>query len=253
MKAVTLFGKMLTFSRLKITTNNFDDIKAELIALTKQNAGPIPVVLDSSVHIDLGQLIDMLWPMGIHPIGVVSGLLSEQAEDLRLATFPADGKRIERLVASETVVTKAEPVDRGDTPVQAVASQTLTSPVQPQLDMGLELQGVTSYIHNQMIRSGQSLQHLGGDLIVVGGVNDSAEAITDGSLHVYGRGQGRLVAGATGDKDARIFCQRFSPSLVSVAGTYCLREAIPEEMIEQPVQVSYDEQNGLVFTLIPAP
>ncbi|WP_431197481.1 septum site-determining protein MinC, partial [Streptococcus pneumoniae] len=50
-----------------------------------------------------------------------------------------------------------------------------------------------------MLRSGQSLQHLGGDLTVIGGVNDGAEAITDNSLHIYGRGLGRLVAGATGD------------------------------------------------------
>ena len=101
-----------------------------------------------------------------------------------------------------------------------------------------------------MLRSGQSLQHLGGDLTVIGGVNDGAEAITDNSLHIYGRGLGRLVAGATGDKEARIFCQKFNPSLVSVAGTYCLRDAIPSEMIDQAVQVTYDEAQGLVFTLL---
>ena len=58
------------------------------------------------------------------------------------------------------------------------------------------------------------------------------------------------MAGATGDKDARIFCQRFDPSLVSVAGTYCLHDDIPKEMIDKAVQVSYDEQKGLVFTLM---
>lgn len=44
-------------------------------------------------------------------------------------------------------------------------------------------------------------------MTVIGGVNDGAEAITDNSLHIYGRGLGRLVAGATGDKEARIFAK----------------------------------------------
>lgn len=101
-----------------------------------------------------------------------------------------------------------------------------------------------------MLRSGQSLQHLGGDLIIIGGVNNGAEAITDNSLHIYGHGQGRLVAGATGDRDARIFCQKFNPTLVSVAGTYCLSDAIPSQMIDKAVQVSYDDSEGLIFTLM---
>ena len=91
---------------------------------------------------------------------------------------------------------------------------------------------------------------MGGDLVLTDSVNNGAEAITDNSLHVYGRAQGRLVAGATGDKDARIFCQRFNPSLVSVAGTYCLHDSIPEEMIDQPVQVRFVEGQGLVFEII---
>lgn len=109
---------------------------------------------------------------------------------------------------------------------------------------------MTSSVCDSILRSGQSLQHLGGDLVVLGGVNRGADAITDSNLHVYGRGLGRLVAGATGDKDARIFCQRFDPSLVSVAGTYCLHDDIPKEMINKAVQVSYDEEKGLVFTLM---
>ena len=87
-------------------------------------------------------------------------------------------------------------------------------------------------------------------MVILGGVNWGAEAITDSNLHVYGRGFGRLVAGATGDKKARIFCQRFNPSLVSVAGTYCLRDDIPEIFIDKAVQVSYDEKEGLAFTLM---
>ena len=51
-------------------------------------------------------------------------------------------------------------------------------------------------------------------------------------------------------KKHAFFAKKFNPSLVSVAGTYCLRDAIPSEMIDQAVQVTYDEAQGLVFTLL---
>lgn len=252
MKAIHLFGKMLSFSRLKITTDNLDDIKNELSAILKNNAASVPVVIDSEVALDLPALVEMLWTLDIQPIGVVEGVLTESAKALRLATFPADGKRIERLPTQQSTAnpTDAPKTDETNAPnadvMQATASEVRTADI-ARVDT---VRGVTSSVHNQMLRSGQSLQHLGGDLVVIGGVNNGAEAITDNSLHVYGHGQGRLVAGATGDKDARIFCQKFNPSLVSVAGTYCLRDAIPSEMIDKAVQVRYDEEKGLVFSLM---
>ncbi len=105
-------------------------------------------------------------------------------------------------------------------------------------------------MHTQMLRSGQSINHVGGDVILTKGINAGAEAITDYSLHVYGKAEGRLVAGATGDTNAKIFCLRFNPSLVSVAGTYCLKENIPIEYLDKAVQVSYLDGQGLVFELM---
>ncbi|OAV00348.1 MULTISPECIES: septum site-determining protein MinC [Moraxella] len=259
-QAVTLFGKMLTFSRLKVHTDDLTEIRKDLMQVLSDNpiASGLPIVIDSTVDLELDALIDMLWLMDVQPIGVVSGPLDDQARDLRLAIFPADGKRIERLPNTEDKSSpKIDPnqssavsaPDHGtDKPISAAAvsiqqGSTLSTAQDNQ-------RSLVSGIHTHMLRSGQSLQHLGGDLTVIGGVNDGAEAITDNSLHIYGRGLGRLVAGATGDKDARIFCQKFNPSLVSVAGTYCLRDAIPSEMIDQAVQVTYDEEKGLVFTLL---
>ena len=105
-------------------------------------------------------------------------------------------------------------------------------------------------VHRQILRSGQSINHVGGDVILTKGINAGAEAITDYSLHVYGKAEGRLVAGATGDTNAKIFCLRFNPSLVSVAGTYCLKENIPTEYLDKAVQVSYLDGQGLVFELM---
>lgn len=228
-KPIQLSGKMLAFSRIKILSDSMSDIQTALGELVNSNKATtgIPVVIDSKSMLALDTLIDFMWSIGIQPIGVIDGILNAQAKQLRLAIFPADGKRIERL---------APKTDSIEQPIQQ-AQQTDTSPI-------------TSSIHTQMVRSGQSIHHFGGDLTIVGGVNHGAEVITDNSLHIYSHGLGRLVAGATGDKHARIFCQKFNPTLVSVAGTYCLREDIPSQMIDQAVQVSYDEVKGLVFSLI---
>lgn len=261
MKAITLFGKMLSFSRLKLHTDDLTAIQNELSVVLKDNVS-VPVVLESEYKIDLSALVEMLWQMGVQPIGVIDGVLSEQANALRLASFPADGKRMERILPVDShfaPTSKTISVDSLDS--NTPSSQSQSSQLKPSEQAGefsnrspqpipQQEQGVTSRVHGHMLRSGQSLQHLGGDLIIIGGVNNGAEAITDNSLHIYGHGQGRLVAGATGDRDARIFCQKFNPTLVSVAGTYCLSDAIPSQMIDKAVQVSYDDSEGLIFTLM---
>lgn len=114
----------------------------------------------------------------------------------------------------------------------------------------LQIPTINSRIHSQLVRSGQSIHHMGGDLVIAGSVNNGAEVATDCNLHIYGKGQGRLVAGATGDENARIFCQNFDPTLVSVAGTYCLKEDIDPKLIGQAVMVSFSLERGLTFALM---
>lgn len=245
MRAITLFGKMLAFSRLRINIDDIEAIRQEIEQTLniKTANNPIPVVIDSAVTLDLSALVEMLWSLNIQPIGIMAGELDEQATKLRLAIFPADGQRMESL--------KVEKTPSETTPEPSAPAKSPETPRGSVQNFGKELElGLTSSVCDGMLRSGQSLQHLGGDLVVLGGINHGAEAITDSNLHVYGRGLGRLVAGATGDKDARIFCQGFNPTLVSVAGTYCLHDDIPKEMIGKAVQVSYSEEQGLVFTLM---
>lgn len=257
--ALAFYGKMLTFSRVQFRTDDLSLIEAELAKTLSNKSSNIPVLIDSDVEQDLSALVELLWSWGIQPIGVVTGILDEQARAQRLAIFPADGKRIERIVPN-----KKPPVKTSETPdiqhantsttnddtvaTSDAATETTISTVTAETLVSAE--HITSLYYDQMLRSGQSLNHVGGDLILTNSVNSGAEAITDNSLHVYGRAQGRLVAGATGDKDARIFCQVFNPSLVSVAGTYCLRDNLPEHVIDKSVQVRFVEGEGLVFTVM---
>ena len=257
--ALAFYGKMLTFSRVQFSTDDLSVIEAELAKTLSNKSSNIPVLIDSDVEQDLAALVELLWSWGVQPIGVVTGILDEQARAQRLAIFPADGKRIERIVSN-----KKPPVKVSDTPdtqrtdtnttshdttaTSDTAPETIISTVTAETLVSAE--HITSLFYDQMLRSGQSLNHVGGDLILTNSVNSGAEAITDNSLHVYGRAQGRLVAGATGDKDARIFCQVFNPTLVSVAGTYCLRDNLPEHVIDKSVQVRFVEGEGLVFTVM---
>ena len=266
--ALAFYGKMLTFSRLQFSTDDLGAIDAQLAATLSNKSSNIPILIDSEVEQDLSALVELLWSWGLQPIGVVTGTLDAQAREQRLAIFPADGKRIERILPSKKAaaqVSKA-PDDKhtesasinstsnnSDSTNDTAAiseSNTETTIATTTAETLVSAEHITSLIYDQMLRSGQSLNHVGGDLILTNSVNSGAEAITDNSLHVYGRAQGRLVAGATGDKDARIFCQVFNPSLVSVAGTYCLRDNLPEHVIDKSVQVRFVEGEGLVFTVM---
>ena len=272
--ALAFYGKMLTFSRVQFSTADFTAIASQLETTLSNKNSNIPVLIDSEVEQDLSALVELLWSWGLQPIGVVTGLLDAQARELRLAIFPADGKRIERILPSKKATTQLSQVAASkdsaqSTPANDSASstadnsgstaehQTVAASAIPEVaettltaETLISAEHITSLIYDQMLRSGQSLNHVGGDLILTNSVNSGAEAITDNNLHVYGRAQGRLVAGATGDKDARIFCQVFNPSLVSVAGTYCLRDNLPEHVIDKSVEVRYLEGEGLVFTVM---
>ncbi|QEM91200.1 septum site-determining protein MinC [Kosakonia radicincitans] len=79
------------------------------------------------------------------------------------------------------------------------------------------------------VRSGQRIYAPHCDLIVTSHVSAGAELIADGNIHVYGMMRGRALAGASGDKDAQIFCTHLTPELVSIAGEYWLSDKIPAE------------------------
>ena len=87
------------------------------------------------------------------------------------------------------------------------------------------------------VRSGQQLYAENRDLTVLSAVGAGAEAIADGSIHIYGALRGRALAGAQGNEDARIFCREFHAELVAVAGHYKVLEDIPAELRGKPVQV----------------
>ena len=87
-----------------------------------------------------------------------------------------------------------------------------------------EPQSPSSLMIKSPIRSGQSIIHPHGDVIVLGSVASGSEIIAGGSIHVYGTLRGRASAGAQGNAGARIFCRKNEAELLSVDGWYCTAE-----------------------------
>ncbi|MCT4713901.1 septum site-determining protein MinC [Enterobacteriaceae bacterium H18W14] len=79
------------------------------------------------------------------------------------------------------------------------------------------------------VRSGQRIYAPHCDLIVTNHVSAGAELIADGNIHIYGMMRGRALAGASGDRDAQIFCTNLVAELVSIAGEYWLSDQIPAD------------------------
>ncbi|MBB5200148.1 septum site-determining protein MinC [Glaciimonas immobilis] len=88
------------------------------------------------------------------------------------------------------------------------------------------------------VRAGQRIYARGSDLIITAMVNNGAEIIADGSIHVYAPLRGRALAGASGDTEARIFATGMEPELVSIAGVYrTFEDGFPAELKGQAAQI----------------
>lgn len=95
----------------------------------------------------------------------------------------------------------------------------------------------STLIVERTIRSGQQVYAKGADLVILGAVSNGAEVIADGNVHCYGPLRGRAVAGASGNRQARIFSSNFGPELISIAGIYrTFEKGIPQQIAGRPVQ-----------------
>lgn len=99
---------------------------------------------------------------------------------------------------------------------------------------------------DQPVRSGQQIYARGRDLIITAAVSPGAEVIADGCIHIYGALRGRALAGAQGDENARIFCEKMEAELLAVAGRYRTAEDITESSRGIPAQVHLDADRLII-------
>ena len=109
--------------------------------------------------------------------------------------------------------------------------------------------GGQTLILDGAIRSGQCIQHMQGDVIIIGSVSSGAEIVAAGSIHVYGSLRGRAIAGVGGKSEARIFASRMEAELLALDGFYAVTEDIDAAIFGQPAQVLLDEDRVRVLPL----
>lgn len=161
-------------------------------------------------------------------------VLEEGFEHIDLSKKPAS--------TNETVETpKTTPKSVPETTSKASASTTkVTTPSKPTTTTPeTSNTSAETLLVDRQLRSGERVYAAGGDLIVVGNVGHGAEVIADGNIHVYGHLLGRAIAGAKGNKAARIFTTHLDPQLVAIAGIYRLfdGEDAPDTL-KRPTMVS---------------
>lgn len=184
------------------------------------------VVMDLS-HLDhqpddarVSDLLDAIRTAGMLPVGLAYG--SNAMDEL--------GRRL----GLPLIARFRDAYERNQSKPVAAADSGNSTPQDPPGQTGAH--DSATLIHTRQVRSGQQMYAQQRDLVITAAVANSAEVISDGSIHVYGSLRGRALAGAQGEESARIFCTDFHAQLVSIAGRYRVFEEIPEQYEGQAVQ-----------------
>ena len=113
-----------------------------------------------------------------------------------------------------------------------------------------EMPAPPTMVVDKPLRSGQKVYARGCDLVVLAMVNQGAEVVADGNIHVYAPLRGKAMAGARGDTNARIFSLCLEPELISIAGVYRTSENPLAPNVQgkaAQVRLSNDGQEKLII------
>lgn len=206
-----------------------------------------PVVVDISqmpaTRPDLVHMVTELKRRHITIMGLDGRTPGELGADARgLPPILSGGKEIQKIAeAAEALLAAPTPAD--DTPPEPenVADAVLAA-VEKAVDEPIQGPAPHTLIVDKPVRSGQSIVHMLGDVTVIGPVASGAEIVASGSIHVYGSLRGRAVAGANGDRDARIFAQSLDAELIAIDGLYKTAEDLAGNHRGRAVQAWLDEE-----------
>jgi septum site-determining protein MinC len=181
----------------------------------------VTAIADSAVHIEWQALVDLLKKYRLNAVAV-RGASPAMADAIRARGLSIDD-------GGGAVKPRGE-AQAASAPAAAPTPAPAPAPSAPAV--------VGAMIVDTPVRAGQRIYARGCDLIITAAVNNGAEVIADGSIHVYATLNGRALAGASGNAEARIFAQSMQPELVSIAGVYrTFDEGFPPEMARQPAQI----------------
>ena len=129
--------------------------------------------------------------------------------------------------------------------VNVWVNSAATAPATVVQEVVREVPGPQTMVIDRPIRSGQKIYARGGDLVVLAMVNQGAEVVADGNIHVYAPLRGKAMAGARGNTSARIFSLCLEPELISIAGVYRTSESpLGADVAGKPAQVRLSTDGG---------
>jgi len=191
-------------------------------------------------YIDWRALVDLLKRYRLNAVAV-RGAPTSMVEEIRAQGLALDDGSSGVRAPAETAAPAAVPAPAlapAPVPAQAPAAALPAN----------------TMIIDTPVRAGQRIYARGCDLIVTAAVNNGAEVIADGSIHIYAALHGRALAGASGDPSARIFALSMAPELVSIAGVYrTFDDGFPPDLARQPNQVRLVGDRIDILPLTPAP
>jgi septum site-determining protein MinC len=229
-KALEFKGRMLSVSRLRVLAHDPLTVEEQIRDFAKSMPPAMqgmPVVIEAEQALELGGILSALRTAGLQPLGVSDGPLNESARNWGLAVLPPEGRGARPAAARAEAPAAPEPA-----PVAAPAPAP--APVAP--PPSAAAQRAPTKIVTDPVRSGQQIYAAGADLVAMNLVGAGAEVVADGCVHVYGAARGRVIAGASGDTQARIFCRRFEAELVAIAGVYAVADQMQGDLRGKPVQ-----------------
>jgi septum site-determining protein MinC len=181
-----------------------------------------PVILDfsqlkrSPKGLDLAKLSQLVREYQLIPVGV-QGLYPEeepQAQELGLALW-RKGAAMEKQSAPESESeSELEPESKIVEPTDILNSAPKSK---------------NNLIITKPVRSGMQVRAKETSLVILAPVSSGAECIADGDIFCYAPVRGRMLAGASGNTQAQIFCLSLEAELISIAGYYLLYDECPAD------------------------
>ena len=192
------------------------------------------------ITVDWPTIVKLLRQSGLNPVATcglpndlathaaIAGLPMVSADDFSNKSHKVTGAHHAPETAADTGTAQPEP------PTPAAPPAKTEVPVVAEITPP----AATTVILDKPLRSGQRFYARGGDLIIMAMVSAGAEVIADGNIHVYAPLRGRALAGASGNRAARIFTTSMEAELVSIAGIYRTFEGeLPRDLAQQPAVI----------------
>jgi len=210
----------------------------------------VTTIADSAPVIEWDKLVAVLKKYRLNAVAV-RGASSAMSESLRAHGLSLDDgvsgiKPREESEAPAALMAAPAPIPAPPTVAAPPAPAPIPAPATAVVTPG-------TMIIDTPVRAGQRVYARGCDLIITATVNNGAEVIADGSIHIYAALHGRALAGASGNADARIFALSMQPELVSIAGVYrTFDEGFPPQLTRQPAQIRLVGDRIDILSLSPA-